>query len=133
MPVYFIPPTAPLVPTVTKRNHPGFDLFKHYRPWDAGINIFVVNGVVTTDEPDYATVTPDHVYLGGHIHEVSAAEQALLEAAGYSMSVYTPPVDSPPFEQPDDPDGIDVDPTGWGFGTYGTGLYGEGHYGGIAV
>lgn len=85
MPLYFDPPAAPLVPPTVNPSYPAHSLFRHYRPWSAGLNVFVVDGVVTTVEPDYSLVTPDHVYLGGHIHEVSAAEAALLTAAGYTV------------------------------------------------
>lgn len=46
------------------------------------------NGSVYTETtyPDQLTINEaDHVYLGGHRHEVSAAEAALLESAGYDI------------------------------------------------
>ena len=82
---FFTPPTAALVPMAVKPNHPGFKLFRHYQNIDAGINVFVVGGVVTTVEPDYEFTTPDRVYLGGHVHEVTEAEAAVLVAAGYTV------------------------------------------------
>lgn len=82
---YFIPPTAPTVPMAVKGNHPGYKLFRHYRPMDAGINVFIVNGAVTTVEPDYAVVTPSAVFLGGHVHVVSDVIAGQLIAAGYTI------------------------------------------------
>jgi hypothetical protein len=84
--LYFTPPVEQGNPLTTgKRSHPGFELFKFYAPHAAGINVFVVGGVVTTTEPDYEFVTPDRVYLGGHVHEVTADEAAVLTAAGYMV------------------------------------------------
>lgn len=85
MTLIFSPPTAPLIPAAVRPNHPGFALLRHYRNYDAGTNVFVIGGVVTTVEPDYAVTTPDKVYLGGHIHEVTPAERDLLVAAGYTV------------------------------------------------
>lgn len=85
MALFFTTPTAALVPMAVKPSHPGFGLFRHYRNLDAGINVFVVDGVVTTVEPDYEFVTPDRVYLGGHIYEVTQAEADVLTAAGFSI------------------------------------------------
>lgn len=85
MSLFFTPPTAPTVPATVNPMHPGHALFRYYRPWDAGINVFVVNGVVTTTEPDYEFVKPDRVYLGGHVHTVTPAERDLLVAAGYTV------------------------------------------------
>ena len=82
----FIPPAAPLRPAAINPQHPGYLLFRHYRPWDAGANVFIVAGVVTTNEPDYEFTTPTSVFLGGHIHTVTAAEDALLTAAGYTVT-----------------------------------------------
>lgn len=90
MPQYFIPPTVPVRPAAIHPSHPGFPLFRHYRPWDAGTNVFIVDGVVTTDEPDYEQVTPDVVFLGGHISEVTDAQAALLTAAGFTVTGSTP-------------------------------------------
>lgn len=87
MALVFIPPAAPLVPmTSPARPNPADTLFRHYRPMDAGINIWIVGGVVTTTEPDYEFVTPDATFLGSHIHEVTASEAALLTAAGYTVT-----------------------------------------------
>lgn len=85
MPKFFTPPTIPYVPMALKPSHPAFDLFKFYRPLDAGINVFIVGGVVTTQEPDYEFVTPQSVFLGGHVSPVTDAEATLLTAAGYTV------------------------------------------------
>lgn len=94
---YFVCPTAPLVPAAVNPSHPGYSLFRHYLPWEAGLNVFIVDGVVTTVEPDYTSVTPDHVFLGSHIYEVDDGTAALLTAAGYSLADYTPPDPSVPL------------------------------------
>lgn len=93
MTLYFSTPVAPTRPAAIRPSHPGWDLFKHYRPWDAGINVFVVGGVVTTVEPAYEFVTPEKVYLGGHIYEVTDAEAAVLTAAGYTVTDSLGPID----------------------------------------
>lgn len=85
MSLFFSPPVAPLVPMAVKPQHPAYPLFKHYRNMDAGINLFVINGVVTTVEPEYEFVKPDKVYLGGHIYTLTVAEAAVLTAAGYTV------------------------------------------------
>jgi len=87
----FVPPTAPLRPAAIHPEHPGFQLFKHFRPWEAGTNVFIVAGAVTTNEPDYEFVSPTSVFLGGHISPLTAAEDALLTAAGYGAFITTVP------------------------------------------
>ena len=86
MPLVFIPPTAPLRPAAIHRNHPGWGLFRHYRPWDAGINVWLLDDYsVTTTEP----VGLDGVrrtFHGGHLHEVDELEAAALIAAGYELT-----------------------------------------------
>lgn len=82
---FFTPPTAPAVPPTVKTNHPAHSLLRHYRPWSAGLNVWIVGGVVTAVEPDLSTVTPDKTFHGGHVHEVTASEAALLTAAGYTV------------------------------------------------
>ena len=86
MALIFTPPVAATVPMAVKPSHPGFQLFRHYRNLDAGINVFVVGGVVTTVEPDYEFVTPDRVYLGGHIYTITQSEADVLTAAGYIVT-----------------------------------------------
>lgn len=102
---YFTPPTAPLVPAAVNPSHPGFTLFRHYRPWDAGLNLWVVDGEVTTTEPDYATVTPEHTFLGGHIYEVDDEIATLLVGAGYELlGGYAPPAPGVPLPGTPDPE-----------------------------
>ena len=84
MATIFTPPTAPLRPAAVNPSHPGFALFRHYRPWDAGTNVWLLeDGTVTTVEPDPNTVDIARVFHGGHLHEVDDDEAALLTAAGY--------------------------------------------------
>jgi hypothetical protein len=86
VPLIFVPPTAPLVPTTVKPNHPGHSLFRHYKPWDAGQNVWLMpGGVITTREPEQESDAV-RVFHGGHVHEVDDAEAALLVAAGYTVT-----------------------------------------------
>ena len=92
---YFTPPTAPLVPAAVRPRHPGFDLFKHYRPWDAGLNVFLlVDDTVTQSEPDGLS-TVARTFHGGHIHQVSDREAELLIEAGYTVLGGPDPVVEP--------------------------------------
>jgi len=115
-----------------KPSHPGYGLFKHYRPMDAGTNIYIVDGQVTTVEPDYEFVTPEYVYLGGHINLITDAEASLLTAAGYTVFEGVPAVQSPPLPGNDFGDADPGPIVPGGFGTFGDGLFGEGHFGGTA-
>jgi hypothetical protein len=131
VPSYFLPPTAPLVPAAVKSNHPGYSLMRHYRPWDAGRNVWLMpGGVITTREPVNESDAV-RVFHGGHIHEVNDAEAALLTAAGYAVTELTLPSSTGTVSG-----FTDVTSTGDtvvpGLGSYGAGTYGEGHYGGSA-
>lgn len=126
MATYFEAPTAPLVPAAVNSSHPGYALMRHYRNWNAGINLFVVNGQLTTVEPDYEAVTPERVYLGGHIYQVSPAEAALLTAAGYVTFEGVPAVADPPLPGFTDVTGDTVVT----YGEYGYAGYGDFEYGG---
>lgn len=86
---YFTPPVAPGQPLHTGNpSHPGYALFKHYAPHAAGVNIWIVNGIVTTTQPE--TLGPDDAeFLGGHISPVSATQAALLSSAGYAAYLST--------------------------------------------
>jgi hypothetical protein len=85
MPI-FVPPVAPRVPPAVNPSHPGFALFQHYRPWDAGTNVWLMpGGVVTTVEPERES-DAIRVFHGGHVHVVDDAEAALLTAAGYTVT-----------------------------------------------
>lgn len=68
-----------------RRNHPAYDLFKHYAPSAAGINFWIVNGVLTTAEPDpsISLGVNDLALLGSHITPVTAEQAAIITAAGY--------------------------------------------------
>lgn len=99
MALIFSPPVAALVPMAVKPSHPGYVLFRRYRNLDAGINIFVVGGVVTTVEPDYQFTTPEKVYLGGHIYTITQSEADVLTAAGYTVIVTSPPVTAGVYQE----------------------------------
>lgn len=82
----FIPPVRAIGPNTVPGPHPGNDLFRHYRPHDVGTNVFRLPGdvITETDPADGSAVTTWH---GGHEHPVSAAEVALLTAAGYGDNI----------------------------------------------
>lgn len=81
----FTPPTAPLVPAAVNPRHPGFALFKYYRPWSAGLNVWLLkDGTVTQVEPDGLDAVA-RTFHGGHVHEVDNVEAAALVAAGYTV------------------------------------------------
>lgn len=84
---FFTPPVFPSTPTVAHADHPGTALFRFYRPWDAGVNVFLLlDGSVTQNEPVHDGVTPPPIrrtFHGGHVHPVDDSEAALLTAAGY--------------------------------------------------
>jgi hypothetical protein len=131
VPNFFLPPTAPLTPAAVKPNHPGYTLFRHFRPWEAGQNVWLMpGGVITTNEPERESDAV-RVFHGGHIHEVNDAEAALLTAAGFTLTDLTLPSSTGTVSG-----FTDVTSTGDtvvpGLGSYGGGLYGEGHYGGSA-
>ena len=124
MATVFIPPTAPTVPAAVKPNHPGVQLFKHYRPWDAGINVWLMPGnVVTTAEPERESDAL-RVFHGGHIHPVSTAEAAALTAAGYVVVELVLPVPTAPLPGFEDVGSPNVAPPGFGFGSFGTTPFG---------
>jgi hypothetical protein len=81
MPI-FTPPSAPLRPAAVRSSHPAYALFRHFQPWMAGHNVWLLtDGSTTTVEPESAVVA--RVFHGGHLHEVNDSEAALLTAAGY--------------------------------------------------
>lgn len=62
-------------------------LFRFFTPNARGKNVWkLVNGTYTENEPadisDYTTL-----YLGGHIHTITAAEATSLTAAGYGAYI----------------------------------------------
>lgn len=127
MPSYFIPPTAPLRVMTVNPAHPGHDLFRHFRPMDAAVNVYLMpGGVLTTVEPERESDAV-RVFHGGHIHPVDDATTGLLIAAGYTVSVMPAPVQDGPLP------GGDYDGTALANGSYGYGHYGEGAYGGTTA
>lgn len=64
-------------------------LFRHFRARNVGRNVYyLTNGTITENDPDGTAVTWDAVrtvWWGGHLPvEITAAEQAALENAGYT-------------------------------------------------
>ena len=84
----FTPPTDELVvwadPFDTTVAH---RLFRYLHPGERGRNVFkLTNNSYTENQPgDMTTVSV--TYYGGHSHPVSAAEAALLTAAGYGSNL----------------------------------------------
>lgn len=66
---------------------PGRALFRHYGSVTEGRNVYILtNGTVTEADPtDWSTVA--HALWGGHIEPITAAEAALLTAAGYGANI----------------------------------------------
>lgn len=83
---FFTPPTGPGRPYALRNDRPYSSLFRFYGGIPTGINIWIVNGQITTVEPDPTTVTPDHAFLGSHVYEVDEDVAALLVAAGYEVT-----------------------------------------------
>lgn len=96
MATVFTPPVTqgrPLTAGI-KRNHPAYDLFKHYAPTAAGLNFWIINGVFTTTDPGDTNITlgpNDVALLGSHITPVTAAQAAIITAAGYGAYLVTVP------------------------------------------
>lgn len=83
----FTPPTSRDVGTITGpdrySNDPAVRLFRHFRAGDRGVNVYqLTTGAFVQDQPDDET-TIVRVFHGGHDNTVTAAEAALLTAAGY--------------------------------------------------
>lgn len=115
----FTPPVALGRPLHTNnQQHPAYALFRHYAPHAAGTNVWIVNDVVTTTQP-VELDEDDSEFLGGHISVITAAEQALLTAAGYGAYITT--IGDP----------VDTDPAPFVDNFFGGAHYGEGSYGGI--
>lgn len=72
---FYNPPTYPW-----KRDEAPF---KYFPGTPKGVNVYIRadGSAVENRDPGDAL----YIYLGGHVHEVSATEQALLEAAGYTV------------------------------------------------
>lgn len=76
----FKPPTDDLVAWADKGER---GIFAVLAPGPRGRNVWkMVDGSFREDQPsDWWNIA--HLYHGGHIHEITAAEQADLEEAGY--------------------------------------------------
>ncbi len=76
----FRPPTDPFV---TFDDGSGEGIFSYLNGWPRGRNVFkMTDGSFQESEPsDPSTIA--HTYHGGHIHELTAQEEADLIAAGY--------------------------------------------------
>jgi hypothetical protein len=76
-----------------KNRGPGARARRFYGPNPRGVNVYVYgDGTVTTEQPIHTTtelttdVVPVTTYYGGHVYLVTAAEAAVLNAAGYTTS-----------------------------------------------
>lgn len=139
MSAVFIPPVAqgrPLGWNPSTEERPGDSLFKWYVPHAGGVNLWMVDGEVVTQQP----ATFDYEFLGSHLYYITDALAALLTAAGYGGSI-TDGVEPPPGQGLTGLDMPDWDlnlPEQPGFQgpdpdlvlAYGDGLYGDGPYGG---
>lgn len=76
----FIPPTDDLVSWA----EPGEQgIFAYLKPGRRGRNVFkLVDGTYTEWQPAFREEIA-HIYHGGHVHEITAEEEADLRAAGY--------------------------------------------------
>lgn len=97
MTLYFTPPVVRAVPSTLPERHPGNDLFRFYGPRSEGVNVYLMPGNLLTEQDPYSDLEALRVFHGGHIHPVTAAEAALLTAAGYTV-VDMP--DAPPIIPP---------------------------------
>lgn len=81
----FKPPTDNLLTYIDRNNQQGlgYQLFKFYSAEPRGRNVFKLtdSSYVETDPADFNSILV--TYHGGHDHQVSDAEAALLTAAGY--------------------------------------------------
>ncbi len=122
MALYFTPPTAALVDPAPYSSHPSFGLFRHYRPFDAGINVWRLrDGSITTVEPAVES-DASRVFHGGHIHEVNVAEAAALVAAGFAVVEATPAPVNPGLPGFDDIESDPNQPVNPGLTTSGVGV-----------
>lgn len=114
MSLAFTPPISlgrPLTAGI-KRSHPAYSLFRYYAPSAAGQNFWIIDGALTTVEPDpnVSLGQNDIALLGSHITPVTTAQAAIITAAGYGAYLVTiPDVVGGGFTDPvfDDP-GLDV-------------------------
>lgn len=87
MAYFFVPPTVNDGATTLPTDHPGNDLWKHFRANMRGVNVWIVNGVATEVEPDRGSSTSYTEFLGAHVHTITAAERTILIAGGYSANI----------------------------------------------
>jgi hypothetical protein len=80
MAYYFTPPTVEEGPAGYNKLHYRYKLTR-------GITVIKENGVYRETRYPYIDELKNAqaYYMGGHIHEVSAAEKTSLEAAGYTV------------------------------------------------
>lgn len=83
MATVFIPPTAPLRPFVKRASDPHARFWSHFRPADAGLNLWLLDDMTVVTEQSWLDAGVLRTFHGGHIHEVDEAEAAALTAAGY--------------------------------------------------
>ena len=90
----FQPPVVYDVPTTLPDSRgPGARARRFYGPNARGVNVYVyADGTVTTEQPIHTSaelasdVAPVTTYYGGHVYSVTAAQAAVLNAAGYTTS-----------------------------------------------
>lgn len=75
----FRPPTDPYV---RFDDGSGEGIFSYLKGWPRGRNVYkLTNGTYTESQPDDEDIAK--IYHGGHIHPLTAEEEADLTAAGY--------------------------------------------------
>lgn len=105
----FEPPLRPGKATTVPERHPGNPVMRFYSPWQQGITVWkdslgvyhesmtpylggathaVYDGAEgTISAPDEGLATAQVVYLGGHVHTITAAEATDLTNAGYGAYI----------------------------------------------
>lgn len=115
MALLFRPPVRNTLPRTVPGRHPGNSLMRWFAPGARGVNVFIVGGAVTENDPGAGLA--DVTFHGGHEHYITVSQQAMLTAAGYGVNITTVPDPVP-------------DETLWG---YGGGSYGGDYYGGVGI
>lgn len=84
----FTPAVEPRVPLVTPQATAAQRaLYRHFGPYNAGVTVFkLTDGTITTQQPVSRSLIAQAWY-GGHRHPVTAADAALLVAAGYGANL----------------------------------------------
>lgn len=82
----FTTPSSPLVPPLLPETR-GLQrmLWRHYGSRMQGRNVYIINGVVTENDPVGGEASVITFYGGHDPYEVTAAQAALLIAAGYTI------------------------------------------------